>query len=91
MQKATPEEIKEALQFAQQARVQGQDPHHLIKVLLDFSERLSHLVPVFHAAERYLHSGQAENEHIKLIKALEHARREEAHRAHQDVTDLGLN
>lgn len=91
MQKVTPEEIKDALQFAQQIRAQGHDPHHVIKVLLDFSERLALLVPVFHAAERYLHSGQAESEHIKLLKALEHARREEAARTHQDITDLGLN
>jgi hypothetical protein len=91
MLKATPAEVTEALNFALKQRELGHDSHHVIKVLLDYHERLRYLLPVFTAVEHYLRSGQAENEHTILVKALEQARNMEAHRAHTDSGMLGLS
>lgn len=91
MLKATPAEITEALDFALKQRELGHDAHHVIKVLLDYHERLRYLLPVFTAAEHYLHSGLAEREHTLLLKALEQARSMEAHREHTDISLLGLS
>ncbi len=91
MLKASPNEIKEAIDFARQLREQGKDQHHLVKVLLDYHERLGYLLKVFHASQRYLHSGLEEHEHTVLLQILEETHRSEAQREHRDHTDLGLD
>ena len=90
MLRASPDEVKEAIEYAQTLREQGKDQHHLVKVLLDYHERLGPLLKVFHASQRYLHSGLAEHEHTLLLKTLEETHRSEAQREHQDHTDLSL-
>jgi len=91
MLKASADEVKEAIDFALMLRERGKDQHHVVKVLLDYHEQLGHLLKVFHATERFLHAGLAEHEHSVLLKTLEQVHRSEAHRAHADHTELGLD
>jgi len=91
MSKATAEEIKQAIDFARKLREQGQDQHHLVKVLLDYHEQLHYLQPVVVATERYLHSGLSEQEHAMLLRAMEAMRQAQAKHALLPMPPLGLD
>lgn len=90
MAKPTEQELAEALALAKRMREQGKDPHFLAKSLLSHHYRLGYLEDVLRAVERYLHSGMAEEEHRRLLKTLEQARRAEARTANQSSNELGL-
>ena len=70
MGKPTEEELKKALAEASRMREQGEDPHFVAKSLLNTHYRFKYLERVLHAAEHYLHSGQAVHEHTQLVKAI---------------------
>ena len=91
MSKATAEEIKQAIDFAHKLRAQGQDQHHLVKVLLDYHEQLRYLQPVVTATERYLHSGLSEQEHAVLLRAMEAMRQAQAKHTSPSLPPLGLD
>lgn len=69
------EELDTALHEAVRMREQGEDPHYLAKVLLNHNYRIDTLMKVLHAAELYLHSGQASHEHSQLVRAIEVAKK----------------
>lgn len=71
----TDEELREALRHAAGMREHGKDPHHVAKSLLNLNYRLKQLEKVMHAAELFLNSGLAVQEHQRLEKAIEEARR----------------
>ncbi len=70
----TLEELNEALTEAARMREQGDDPHHVGKALLNLHYRTRLLEDVLHAAERFLHSGMAAQEHQQLQRAIERVR-----------------
>jgi len=84
------EEIATALNQAARMREQGEDPHHLAKVLLNHHYRLDTLEKVLHAAELYLQSGQATHEHSQLVRAIEQARKASSNSSDGDALDYGL-
>ena len=79
MTKPSKDELTIALDEASKMKEQGADPKFVAKALLNSHYRELYLEKVFHLAERYLRFGQEEHEHQELLKAIEHARREERH------------
>lgn len=90
MSKPSEQELLMALDHAKYLRESGQDTHFLAKSFLNSHYQLGYLQDVFHAVERYLHSGMSETEHSHLIKTVEKARRLNDYSSHQQHTDLGL-
>ncbi|MDX5333659.1 MAG: hypothetical protein LPK58_06395 [Gammaproteobacteria bacterium] len=71
MSKPTDDELKQALAEAARMREQGQDPQHIAKALLNLHYRQRYLEDVLVAAEHYLR-GQGEQDHARLMRAIEH-------------------
>lgn len=90
MSKPTDQELATALELAKRMREQGKDPHFIAKSLLSHHYRLGYLEDVLQIVERYLRSGMAEDEHQRLLKAVEKARQAEARTAKQNSDELGL-
>mgnify|MGYP006909110816 CR=1 FL=1 len=70
----TEAELHEALAEAARMREQGEDRHHVAKTLLNLEYRNRHLERVLQAAEQFLLSGMAVQEHERLERAIEAAR-----------------
>lgn len=90
MGKPTEDELEQAIREAAHMREQGDDPHHIAKVLLNMNYRFKRLEHVLAAVEHYLHSGHAEQEHRRLIRAVEAAREAEHRSAGEDWETYGL-
>ena len=93
MGKPTESELEHALETAKSLREHGKDGDFLGKSLLNHHYRIGYLLQVLHAAEHYLHSGQAEHEHSVLVRAIDKARSVEDHPArpgHELDSDFGL-
>jgi hypothetical protein len=86
----TKEELQSALQEAARMREQGEDPHHIAKALLNHNFRIDKLEKVMHAAELYFRSGNASQEHTKLVQAIEAAKYAGSNTADHDELDYGL-
>jgi len=87
MGKPTPQELQQALAEAARMREHDQDSHFLAKSLLNLHYRIGFLEKVMHAAELYLR-GEGDRQHAVLIKALETAKREDAHTSGSDSNTL---
>ena len=90
MGKPSEEELKTALSEASRMREQGDDPHFVAKTLLNTYYLSKYLEKVLHAAEHYLHSGQAVHEHTQLIKAIDDYRAVEKRTAGEDNENFSL-
>jgi len=77
MTKPTKEELEVALAKAAEMKEHGEDTDFLAKSLLNTNYRLDYMEKVFHAAEKYVLFGQDETNHALLVRAIEHARRQE--------------
>ena len=86
----TEEELQTALQEAARLREQGEDPHHIAKVLLNHNYRIEKLEKVMLAAELYFRSGNAGQEHTNLVQAIEAAKYASSNTADGDELDYGL-
>ena len=86
----TDEELHEALQHAARIRERGNDTHHVAKSLLNLNYRVKQLENVMHAAELFLNSGLAVQEHQRLVRAIEEARRAIDRTAGVEHEQLGL-
>ncbi|NRB38029.1 MAG: hypothetical protein HRU20_06115 [Pseudomonadales bacterium] len=73
----TEQELQQALIKAKSMRETGQDDDFVAKALLNHHYRLTLLQHVLDAAGHYLHSGNGNREHQKLLKAIEDARQSE--------------
>ena len=88
--KPTPEEMGIALTEAKRLREQRQDSHYIGKALLNLDYRQRYYDTLLQAAERYIRSGHAEQEHSRLIKAIEQVRQMNERSAGEESEDLGL-
>jgi len=86
----TTEELQTALTEAARMREQGEDPHHIAKALLNHNHRIDLYEKAIHAAELYLRSGNASQEHTKLIRAIEAAKYSGSNTTDHDNLDYGL-
>jgi len=89
MGKPTILELRQALDEAANMREKAEDPHFLAKSLLNLHYRIGFLEKVMHAAELYLR-GEGGQEHAALVRAIETAKKEDAHTAGDDSKSLFL-
>ncbi len=89
MGKPTSEELQQALNEAARMREHNQDPHFLAKSLLNLNYRVGFLEKVMRAAELYLR-GEGVQEHAVLQRAIDIAKKEDAHTAGNDSNSLFL-
>ncbi|MCG6886288.1 MAG: hypothetical protein LJE74_03690 [Proteobacteria bacterium] len=90
MPKPTEQELEQALTHAGRMRETGEDPHFLAKALLSCHYLNGYLVDVLRAAEDYIRTGLSEQEHTRLIKAIEKARAADDRSARVERPGLGL-
>ncbi len=91
MGKPTQQQLEQALDAAILMREEGRDPYHVAKALLNSQYRLEHLEQVFKLTEHYLKSGQDEQNHARLIKAIEHYHQLEDRASPDDHLKFGLD
>jgi len=87
MSKPSKNELLMALDQAKYLRESGQDAHYLGKALMNCNFQMGYLLDVFHAVERYLHSGMSETEHRNLLKAVEKARQVDDYSWHHEHSE----
>lgn len=71
---ADAEELARAVLAAERRHAAGDDPEHLAAALLYLDGKARHLEAVLRAADLYLHSGQGEQEHKALVRAVARAK-----------------
>jgi CBS domain-containing protein len=77
--KPSEEEQATAFHAAVVMHVEERDPQHLGKTLLYLDQRCEYLEKVFELADRFLLTGQSEQAHALLLKAIHAAKRAEEH------------
>lgn len=90
MPKPTPEQLAMALAEAKRLREQREDRHYLARALLHCQYEARFLWQVVQAAENYLHSGLAEQEHTGLLQALQQLREVDARTEGREDPTFGL-
>jgi hypothetical protein len=90
MGKPTDQELETALTEAKRLRESGEDSRFLGKALLNCHYQHSCLLDVLHAAERYFHSGMAEQEHSRLLRAIDKAREMDDRDSRRERETIGL-
>ncbi len=75
--KPTAEEFATALSTALILHVEARDPRHLGKTMLYLQQRCDYLEKVIELADRFLRTGQDEQTHALLLKAIHAAKRAE--------------
>lgn len=90
MTKPTSAQFQQALQVAEHMREQNTDAQHLAKSLQYLHRRVTQLEEVLQHADLYLHSGLAEQEHARLVRAIEAAKRAERKESERDSEDFGV-
>lgn len=93
MGKPTKEELIHALAIAGHLRDHGRDRHHLGHSLLYLQARNAQLEGVLQATLQYLRSGQDQQAHARLVRAVERARDEPENRTEAGpvrLASLGL-
>ncbi len=90
MGKPTENELEAALAEAKRLRESGEDTHFVGKALLNCHYQSAFLLDVLHAAENYLRSGLAEQEHTRLKLAIDKARKVDDHSSHREHEITGL-
>jgi len=77
--KPTDDEHATALRTAELLHVESRDPRHVGKALLYLDQRRRYLEKVLELADRFLLTGQDEQTHALLLKAIHAAKRAEEH------------
>ncbi len=77
--KPTDDEYATALRTAEVLHVEARDPRFLGKAMLYLEQRRSYLEKVLELADRFLRTGQDEQTHALLLKAIHAAKRTEEH------------
>ena len=90
MSKPTEKELETALVEARRLRESGEDAHFIGKALLNCHYQSAFLMDVLHAAENYLRSGLAEQEHTRLQLAIDKARKVDDYSSHREHETTGL-
>lgn len=88
--KPTDQELATALRCAESMREQGEDPDHLAQSLLYLSRRDELLEEILQHLERFLGFGFPEEEHARLVRLVEQARRQALLEQGESTDRLGL-
>ena len=91
MAKPPASDIHQAVETARELSIDESAVGMLARCFLYFHERNLHLEEVYELVENYLRSGMAEQEHARLVTALDQAREAEHRQGHKDSDEpLGL-
>ena len=91
MAKPHADDIHQAMSAARELSDDDSAQGKLARCFLYLHDRNLQLEDVYEHVENYLHSGQAEHEHTRLLVSLEHAREADQDREHADRGEsLGL-
>jgi len=77
--KPTDDEFAMAMSTAMILHVESRDPRHIGKTMLYLDQRRGYLEKVLELADRFLRTGQDEQTHALLLKAIHAAKRAEEH------------
>ncbi|MEH6471063.1 MAG: hypothetical protein V7752_07425 [Halopseudomonas sp.] len=91
MGKPTEVQLQQALATAKEMRERGHDPHFVAKALLNSQYRLERLEEVIKLADHYLKAGQDEQNHARLVRAIEHYHQLEERTEAVDHLRFGLD
>jgi len=90
MSKPNEIELKTALVAAQTMKEHDKDPFFIAKVLLNHNYRLKYYEELLIAADRYINHGQAEHEHMALLRCIEKVKAADSKTANEDIESFGL-
>ena len=90
MSKPTDIELKTALVAAATMKDHDKDPFFIAKALLNHNYRLKFYEDLLQAADLYVNHGQAEHDHMKLLRCIEKVKEAENYTAHDSPDDFGL-
>ena len=91
MAKPDASEIHRAAETAEGLSTDKSAVGTMARCFLYLHDRNLHLEEVYEHVENYLNSGMAEQEHARLVKALDEAREAQHRRGHEDADEpLGL-
>jgi len=90
MSKPTEIELKTALVAAATMKEHDKDPFFIAKALLNHNYRLKFYEELLQAADLYMNHGQAEHDHMKLLRCIEKVKEAESYTAHDSHEDFGL-
>ena len=91
MAKPDASDIHQAVETAMELTADESGMGKLARCFLYLHDRNEHLEEVYVQVENYLNSGMAEQEHARLVTALDHAREAHHRQGHEDTDEpLGL-
>lgn len=83
-------ELKTALNACAMMKEHNDDPLYIAKSLLNLNYRMKYYEDLLTTADRYMNHGQAEHEHMKLLRCIEKAKEAESITSNEDINDFGL-
>lgn len=90
MSKPSNLELKTALNACAKMKEHNDDPLYIAKSLLNLNYRMKYYEELLVAADRYMNHGQAEHEHMKLLRCIEKAKEAENISSNKEINDFGL-
>ncbi len=91
MAKPHASDIHQAVETARELTADESGVGVLARCFLYLHDRNLHLEEVYEHVENYLHSGMAEQEHARMVTALDQAREADHRQGHEDSDEpLGL-
>lgn len=90
MSKPTEIELKTAIIAAETMKEHDKDPFFIAKALLNHHYRLKYYEELLKTADHYMNHGQAEQQHMALLRCIDKIKEVESHIAKQDIESFGL-
>lgn len=90
MSKPTDSELKTAIRAAIEMKEHDNDPQFIAKSLLNLQFRMRFYEELLKLADLYMNHGQAEHDHMLLLRHIEKLKEIELRAAKLDIEDFGL-
>lgn len=90
MSKPTDTELKTAMTAAASMKEQNKDPFFVAKSLLNHNYRLRFYEDLLKHADLYMNHGQAEHDHMELLRSIEKVKEAENFIEHNSPDGFGL-
>jgi len=90
MSKPTDAELKTAVAAATDMKETDNDLAFIAKTLLNHNYRLRYYEDLLKFADLYINHGQAEHDHMELVRCIDKIKEIESFTAHESSDDFGL-
>lgn len=90
MSKPSNAELKTAMAAAATMKEHDDDSLYIAKTLLNHNYRLRFYEDLLKYADLYMNHGQAEHDHMELLRCIEKVKEVESLSAHESADDFGL-